>query len=243
MANNCSKLMKDAIDKFISSKGVNNEISTTMASSIGLGGAISQSEANTMATEKDIAPKQRQIETDKVQKPILDSKFDFASIMDNAPEQVNPSNYKSSNSGIKDYIAKIESRGSLNPYTAKNPNSSAKGKYQFTDIMAEHLRKEIGVTKEDLKNPKIQEKAMDYLIGEYKEKLDTWKLPVTKENMFVLHNLGMEGGLRALRGTYTPGDIRNMAKNLMDNMDKSSRNSVLNNYATMYNVVIPTKRS
>lgn len=99
-----------------------------------------------------------------------------------------------------------------------------------------------GVNKETLKNPEVQEKAMDYLLGEYKDALDKWNLPNTKENIFVLHNLGITGGIRTLRGNYEPSDIRNMGKNLKDNMDKSSRNSVISNYNTLYNVDIPIKR-
>lgn len=212
-----------------------------LLSSLGLVGAISQSEANTMATEKDIAPRQTSIETDQIQQAIPEDKLDLASFLSDVPEEVKPSNYKSNYKGIKDYIAKIESRGESNPYNAKNPNSSAKGKYQFTNIMVKDLNQKLGITRQDLKSPKVQEQAMEYLIGEYKEALDKWELPNTKENIFVLHNLGVTGGVKALRGTYEPSDIKNMASNLPKDMDKSSRNAVITNYNTLYNVDIPLR--
>ena len=241
MANNCNKLMKEALDSFLYTKEVANEIPITTATGIGLVGAISQSEASTMATEKDIASRQTSMETEQKQQAIPEDKLDLASFLSEVPEVVKPSNYPSNYKGIKDYIAKIESRGSSNPYKAKNPNSSAKGKYQFTNIMVKDLNQKLGITRKDLKSPKVQEQAMEYLIGEYKEALDKWELPNTKENIFVLHNLGLTGGVKALRGTYEPSDIKNMASNLPADMDKSSMNAVITNYNTLYNVDIPLR--
>lgn len=212
-----------------------------LLSSLGLGSAISQSEANTIATEKDIATRQISMETGQKQQAIPEDKLDLASFLSEVPEEVKPNNYPSTYKGIKDYIAKIESRGSSNPYNAKNPNSSAKGKYQFTNIMVKDLNQKLGITRKDLKSPKVQEQAMEYLIGEYKEALYKWELPNTKENIFVLHNLGLTGGVKALRGTYAPRDIRNMASNLPADMDKSSMNAVITNYNTLYNVDIPLR--
>lgn len=241
MANNCNKLMKEALDSFLYTKEVANEMPITTATGIGLGGAISQSEANTIATEKDIATRKISMETGQKQQAIPEDKLDLASFLSEVPEEVKPSNYPSNYKGIKDYIAKIESRGSSNPYNAKNPNSSAKGKYQFTNIMVKDLNQKLGITRKDLKSPKVQEQAMEYLIGEYKEALDKWELPNTKENIFVLHNLGLTGGVKALRGTYEPSDIKNMASNLPADMDKSSMNAVITNYNTLYNVDIPLR--
>lgn len=212
-----------------------------LLSSLGLGSAISQSEASTIATEKDIATRQISMEPGQKQQAIPEDKLDLASFLSEVPEVVKPSNYPSNYKGIKDYIAKIESRGSSNPYNAKNPNSSAKGKYQFTNIMVKDLNQKLGITRKDLKSPKVQEQVMEYLIGEYKEALDKWELPNTKENIFVLHNLGLTGGVKALRGTYEPSDIKNMASNLPADMDKSSMNAVITNYNTLYNVDIPLR--
>ena len=209
----------------------------SVLAALGLGGIATQSEAS-VATEKDIATKP--IETMENQKPI-DNTLDLASFLSEIPEQVNPDTYESNYKGIKSYIAKIESRGATNPYTAKSTTSSAKGKYQFTDIMVKDLNQKLGITREDLRSPRVQEQAMEYLIGEYKDALDRFGIPNKKEHIFVLHNLGITGGLRALRGTYEPSDIKNMASNLTSYMDKANRNAVITNYNTLYNVDIPLR--
>lgn len=209
----------------------------SVLAALGLGGIATQSEAS-VATEKDIATKP--IETMENQKPI-DNTLDLASFLSEIPEKVNPDTYESNYKGIKSYIAKIESRGATNPYTAKSTTSSAKGKYQFTDIMVKDLNQKLGITREDLRSPRVQEQAMEYLIGEYKDALDRFGIPNKKEHIFVLHNLGITGGLRALRGTYEPSDIKNMARNLTSDMDKSNRNAVITNYNTLYNVDIPLR--
>lgn len=209
----------------------------SVLAALGLGGIATQSEAS-VATEKDIATKP--IETMENQKPI-DNTLDLASFLSEIPEKVNPDTYESNYKGIKSYIAKIESRGATNPYTAKSTTSSAKGKYQFTDIMVKDLNQKLGITREDLRSPIVQEQAMEYLIGEYKDALDRFGIPNKKEHIFVLHNLGITGGLRALRGTYEPSDIKNMARNLTSDMDKSNRNAVITNYNTLYNVDIPLR--
>lgn len=209
----------------------------SVLAALGLGGIATQSEAN-VATEKDIATKP--IETMENQKPI-DNTLDLASFLSEIPEQVNPDTYESNYKGIKSYIAKIESRGASNPYNAKSKTSSASGKYQFTNIMVKDLNQKLGITRKDLRSPRVQEQAMEYLIGEYKDALDRFGIPNKKENIFVLHNLGITGGLRALRGTYEPSDIKNMASNLTSDMDKSNRNAVITNYNTLYNVDIPLR--
>lgn len=239
MVNSCSKLMKEALDSFLDIRKDSYEVPTILSTTAGLGTAISQSEANTtLPTEKDIATKQ--INTNTEQNIDPDS-LDLAGFLGGAPEVVNPEKYSNNYKGIKDYIAKIESRGASNPYIAKSKTSSASGKYQFTNIMVKDLNQKLGITRKDLRSPRVQEQAMEYLIGEYKEALAKFDIPNKKENIFVLHNLGITGGLRALRGTYEPSDIKNMASNLTSDMDKSNRNAVITNYNTLYNVDIPLR--
>lgn len=238
MANSCSKLMKEALDSFLDIRKDIYEVPTILSTTAGLGTAISQSEANTnLPTEKDIASMKA---TKSSQVKDSDS-LDLAGFLGGAPEVVNPEKYSNNYKGIKDYIAKIESRGASNPYIAKSKTSSASGKYQFTNIMVKDLNQKLGITRKDLRSPRVQEQAMEYLIGEYKEALAKFDIPNKKENIFVLHNLGITGGLRALRGTYEPSDIKNMASNLTSDMDKSNRNAVITNYNTLYNVDIPLR--
>ena len=208
----------------------------SILAALGLGGYAKQAEAS-IATEKDIAS----MKATKPSKVKDSDSLDLAGFLGGAPEVVNPEKYSNNYKGIKDYIAKIESRGASNPYNAKSKTSSASGKYQFTNIMVKDLNQKLGITRKDLRSPIVQEQAMEYLIGEYKEALAKFDIPNKKENIFVLHNLGITGGLRALRGTYEPSDIKNMASNLTSDMDKSNRNAVITNYNTLYNVDIPLR--
>ncbi len=136
---------------------------------------------------------------------------------------------------IKNYFSKIESGGD---YNAEN-SSGAYGKYQIHPVMM----KELGISKAYLKNPNNQEKVMDQLIPKYESRLKKFDIPVTKENMFVLHNLGTTGGVRVLKGNYTKEDIKNMAANLPDSFDKDDEKSIIYNYSTKYNINIPERRA
>jgi len=59
--------------------------------------------------------------------------------------------------------------------------------------------------------------------------------------MFVLHNLGTTGGIRVLKGNYTKEDIKNMANNLPEGLDKTDTSSIVYNYSNRYKVEIPRK--
>ena len=118
-----------------------------------------------------------------------------------------------STSPVKDYFAKIESGGR---YDAENDLSGAYGKYQIHPVMM----KELGISKAYLQKPDI---------------------PVTKENMFVIHNLGSTGGIRVLKGNYTKQDIKNMARQLPDSVGKDDEKSIVYNYSNRYNVEIPKR--
>lgn len=213
-----------------------------LLASIGLGAYASKGEANTQISKDSLAPRELAIETKQTQKAIADDKLDLATLMPERPYEINPKDYKDTNKGIKSYIASIESRGVTDPYKAKNKSTGAEGKYQILPSNYEELARKTKIPMSELTRPSNQEKVMDYLVGEYKDRLETWNIPVNKENIFVLHNLGMTGGLRVLRGTYQASDIVKMSKQLPSNMDKSNQNAIINNYATMYNVVIPNRR-
>ena len=164
--------------------------------------------------------------------------------------RVNPKNFNS----IKDYISAIEIKGkenSPNKYAIKNsnPKSSAYGKYQMTDDSRERalelMDKPINSKNlAYLKTSKGQEKAIDLLIGDYKRVLKLFSLPETKENIFVIHNLGNDAGARALRGTYKESDIYKMAMNLPDAKNQKERvkkypNEVIHNYSVYYGIDLP----
>ena len=54
--------------------------------------------------------------------------------------------------------------------------------------------------------------------------------------MFVLHNLGMTGGIRVIKGNPTSEDITNMKYQLHGNTPKRTDNEIINNYAITYNL-------
>lgn len=205
-----------------------------LLSSIGLGAYTTKGEAS-----DSLVPNKAQIETSAVSKPMVEEPL---TIMYERPEIVKSENYSNTNSGIKSYIAKIESSGHANPYIAKNKNTGAEGKYQILPSNYVALSKSTGIPMNRLTAPHNQEKVMDYLVGEYKSTLDKWKLPITKENIFALHNLGQEGGARVLRGTYTQKDINNMKGQLPPEADKSNNMAIIANYSARYNIEIPTRR-
>lgn len=213
-----------------------------LLSSIGLGAYAINSEANTTLDSSIIATK-KPIETNKLSEPIVEE--DKPIIMQERPIEINPDDYRDTVGGIKGYIANIESRQAegIAKYNLKNPNSSALGKYQFTDDTRAQLFKDLKMTPKDLKSPAKQEEAMTYLIGVYKDRLEKWDLPVNKENMFIVHNLGTTGGIRALRGTYTDTDILNMRGNLPEYLAQSNPYEVVKNYSMYYNVDIPITRT
>ena len=138
-------------------------------------------------------------------------------------------NDNASEATVKQYFADIESSGGN--YKAFNKGSKAYGKYQITPIMM----KDLGITMRDLNTPAKQEAIMSKLIPKYQSRLEQFDLPVNKENMFVLHNLGMTGGIRVIKGNPTSEDISNM-KNQLHGKPKSTDNEIINNYAVTYNL-------
>lgn len=138
-------------------------------------------------------------------------------------------NDNASEATVKQYFADIESSGGN--YKAFNKGSKAYGKYQITPIMM----KDLGITMRDLNTPAKQEAIMSKLIPKYQSRLKQFDLPVNKENMFVLHNLGMTGGIRVIKGNPTSEDISNM-KNQLHGKPKSTDNEIINNYAITYNL-------
>lgn len=138
-------------------------------------------------------------------------------------------NDNASEATVKQYFADIESSGGN--YNAFNKGSKAYGKYQITPIMM----KDLGITMRDLNTPAKQEAIMSKLIPKYQSRLEQFDLPVNKENMFVLHNLGMTGGIRVIKGNPTSEDISNM-KNQLHGKPKRTDNEIINNYAVTYNL-------
>ena len=186
----------------------------SVLAALGLGGVATQSEANTkMTNNPDIY---------KLSKKV-GSKL----------------NYNESNKEIIDYITSIESGGD---YKARNKESSAFGKYQILKGTMVEKAKELGLSLHEAKRPEGQEQVMNSLLSDYKERLKQFDLPITKENMFVLHNLGQTRGVRILRGTYSDSDINAMRVNLPTQERKLHRSAIPKAYAERYNINVPSKQ-
>ena len=148
-------------------------------------------------------------------------------------------NYNESNKEILDYITGIESGGN---YLAKNKSSSAFGKYQILRGTLVEKANELNISIAEAKKPAGQEKIMNSLLSDYKNRLNKFDLPVTKENLFVIHNLGQTGGIRVLKGTYTDSDIGAMRVNLHSEDRKGTKEQIVQKYAEKYNINIPSKQ-
>lgn len=105
--------------------------------------------------------------------------------------------------GIKRVIGRAESPSD----TAKNPNSSAEGRYQFTDgTWTAYYAKVFGDTGESRaailakkRDGAVQEKLMDRLMADNAARLRAIGAPVTKENLYILHFAGEGGGTKLLQ--------------------------------------------
>lgn len=148
-------------------------------------------------------------------------------------------NYNESDTEIADYFASIESGGD---YNARNKGSSAFGKYQVIKSTLAEKAKDLGISIKEARTPEGQEMVMHSLLSDYKSRLKEFDLPVTKENMFVVHNLGQTGGVRVLRGTYTSEDIGAMRRNVSTEERKLPNDKLVKAYTERYNINIPPKQ-
>lgn len=148
-------------------------------------------------------------------------------------------NYNESDKEVLNYFSVIESGGN---YLAKNKSSSAFGKYQILRGTLVEKANELNISIAEAKKPAGQEKIMNSLLSDYKNRLNKFDLPLTKENLFVIHNLGQTGGIRVLKGTYTDSDIGAMRVNLHSEDRKGTKEQIVQKYAEKYNINIPGKQ-
>lgn len=129
-----------------------------------------------------------------------------------------------SDENIMDFLAKRETGGVDNPYTATNPHSTAFGKYQILEPTYNGIIRnnpDAGLPKfSDLGgNPAAQEKAGGLLVGEYKGAADKGRFPLTLEVAGRMHNLGVPEYLRQ-RGSE-PGLAQPVTPGLAPTVEKS----------------------
>lgn len=188
----------------------------SILAALGLGSYATQSEASTKVSKE----------------PSIEGRFGLAKRIGSKL------NYNESDTEIADYFAKIESGGD---YSAKNKGSSAFGKYQVIKSTLVEKAKDLGISVKEARTPEGQEMVMHSLLSDYKSRLKEFDLPVTKENMFILHNLGQTGGIRVLRGTYTGEDIKAMRANVSTEDKKLPPDELVKAYTNKYNINIPPK--
>ncbi len=96
---------------------------------------------------------------------------------------------------------------------AKNPNSSAQGRYQFVDsTWLSTYRKVYGATGETQAqilakktSGDVQERLMDRLMADNMAVLNRIGAPITRENLYIMHFAGEGGGAKLIRaGNDTP---------------------------------------
>ena len=190
-----------------------------LLASLGLGGVASQSEATEpISTTSGIAPRETNSMSETMR---LEGQPNIFRLQDLATGRTQVSKAKPKEKEILNYFSQKESKGD---YNAKSSISSAYGKYQFLkDTLAEKARLH-GMTVKEARTPQGQEELMRKVLKDYEARLRKFDLPVTKENLFVVHNLGETGGIRAIRGTYTPEDVERMRNNIPGT--KAERNSL-----------------
>ena len=189
----------------------------SVLAALGLGGYATQSEASTKVSNE----------------PSQEGKFVLAKRVGSKLS------YDEYDTEVADYFASIESGGD---YNARNKGSSAFGKYQVIRSTLVDKAKELGLSVKEARTPEGQEMVMHSLLSDYKSRLKEFDLPVTKENMFVLHNLGQTGGVRVLRGTYTGEDIKAMRANVSTEERKLPNDKLVKAYTERYNINIPPKQ-
>ena len=205
-----------------------------LLASLGLGGLASQSEAaEPISTTSGIAPR----ETNSMMETMrLEGQPNIFRLQDLATGRTRVSKAKPKEKEILDYFSQKESKGD---YNAKSSISSAYGKYQFLkDTLAEKARLH-GMTVKEARTPQGQEELMRKVLKDYEARLRKFDLPITKENLFVVHNLGETGGIRAIRGTYTPEDVERMRNNIPGTKverNSLSKSEVVKEYYKMHKV-------
>ena len=104
---------------------------------------------------------------------------------------------------VKKMIAGVESRDS---YTAKNPNSTAYGKYQFLKSTYQKAADALGMSYEKIRTPMGQEVAMDWLLKENTKELGNRGIEVTPLNLYGIHQQGGKVFEKMVKGERLTSD-------------------------------------
>ena len=108
-----------------------------------------------------------------------------------------------------DYLATTRAKESGGNDLAANPNSTAKGRYQFTDGTWSDVAKrhpDLGLTPGGWKDPDQQERAMAAFTGDNAKALTAAGIPINPGNLYVAHFLGEAGGPKFIAGAMSNPD-------------------------------------
>lgn len=118
-----------------------------------------------------------------------------------------PSFAQAGSGGMGDYLNTIRAKESGGNDLAKNPNSTATGRYQFTTGTWNALARqhpELGLTPNGRTDPAQQEKAIRVFTDQNAKALTAAGIPINPQNLYGAHFLGT-GGARQ----FIPGAINN----------------------------------
>lgn len=117
--------------------------------------------------------------------------------------------FASTGGGMGDYLNTVRGVESSGNDAAKNPNSTATGRYQFTQETWGGLarrRPDLGLTPNGRTDPAQQERAMQAFTAENADALSRAGIPITSGNLYVSHFLGQAGGPRFIAGAMSNPD-------------------------------------
>lgn len=126
-----------------------------------------------------------------------------------APSTPSAPTFATSGGAIGDYLKTTRAVESGGNDLAANPNSSAKGRYQFTDSTWRSVAKahpELGLQPGGWKDPAQQEKAMQAFTSDNAGILSGKGIPINPGNLYVAHFLGAGGATKFIPGAINSPD-------------------------------------
>lgn len=117
--------------------------------------------------------------------------------------------FASTGGGMGDYLRTVGGVESGGSDTAKNPESTATGRYQFTQGTWNGLAKkypDLGLTPNGRTDPAQQDRAMQAFTKDNADALSRAGIPLTPGNLYVSHFLGEAGGPRFITGALSNPD-------------------------------------
>jgi len=121
-----------------------------------------------------------------------------------------PSFAQAGGGGMGDYLNTIRAKESGGNDLAKNPSSTATGRYQFTagtwaGLMRQHP--ELGLTSNGRTDPAQQEKAIRVFTDQNAKALTAAGIPINPQNLYGAHFLGAGGASKFIPGAVNNPDV------------------------------------